>query len=217
MFDLDNTLFDFMKYKAESCKAALRAMKKAGLRINEKRGMEKIFEIYKKEGIEYERVFQEFLGEVGKNQEINYKILAKGITAYRKRRQELLKPYIGAEKTLKILGKSHKLALISDAPRVNVWLRLTSMKLDKYFDAVITAADVRKKKNYEAPFRAALKKLKVIPEEALMVGDFVKRDINTAKKMGIKTAFARYGNPSVKKSGADYELRRINQILMLLK
>ena len=47
MFDLDNTLFDFMKYKTESCNAALIAMKKAGLKINEKNQcLDKALEVY---------------------------------------------------------------------------------------------------------------------------------------------------------------------------
>lgn len=216
LFDLDSTLFDFMKYKTGCCKAALKAMKKAGLKINEKRGINILFSIYKEHGIEYGQIFQKFLEKVGKNQKIDYDILAKGILAYRRRRQELLKPYFGVEKTLRILKKKHKLAVISDAPRVNAWLRLTSMGLDKYFDVVITAADVRKKKTFEAPFRAALKKLKVRPEEAIMVGDWVERDIKTAKRLRMKTVFARYGNLYAKKSGADREIKRIDKILRLM-
>ena len=51
---------------------------------------------------------------------------------------------------------------------------------------------MRKQKTSTAPFKAALKALKVKPEEALMVGDRIKRDINTAKRLGIKTCYARY-------------------------
>jgi len=43
-----------------------------------------------------------------------------------------------------------------------------------------------------------------------MVGDRIKRDIETAKKLGIKTCYARYGNikPAKKgKSRADLEIR----------
>lgn len=216
LFDLDNTLFDFMRYKTECCKAALKAMKKAGLKINEKKGMKILFDVYKEHGIEYEQIFQKFLEKVGKNQKVDYDILAKGILAYRKRRQELLKPYPGVEKTLKMLKKKHKLAVITDAPRVNAWLRLTSMKLDRYFDAVVTAADVRKKKTFEAPFKAALKKLKVKPEEAIMVGDRPERDIIPAKKLGMKTVFARYGNPKVKRSGADWEIGSIVELIKVV-
>jgi len=49
-----------------------------------------------------------------------------------------------------------------------------------------------------------------------MVGDRPERDIKTAKKMGIKTIFARYGNHSVKDSGADYEINSFDEILDIL-
>jgi len=44
------------------------------------------------------------------------------------------------------------------------------MGMDSFFDAVITFDDTGKTKPDEAPFRAALKKLGVKPEEAVMVG-----------------------------------------------
>jgi len=37
LFDLDNTLVDFMAMKRNSCKAAMNAMIKAGLKIDKKK------------------------------------------------------------------------------------------------------------------------------------------------------------------------------------
>ena len=50
-----------------------------------------------------------------------------------------------------------------------------------------------------------------------MIGDWPERDIEGAKKIGLKTCFARYGNPKIEKSGADYEVNDIGDILMLYK
>jgi len=53
-----------------------------------------------------------------------------------------------------------------------------------------------------------------------MIGDRITRDVNTAKKLGIHTVYARYGdeNPSEKgKSGADFEINNISEILSVLK
>ena len=50
-----------------------------------------------------------------------------------------------------------------------------------------------------------------------MVGDWPERDIKWAKAIGMKTCFARYGNPKIKKSGADYEIDDIKMLLDIVK
>ena len=46
MFDLDNTLIDFMRMKKGCCRAAVSAMKKAGLRIDRKKALKIMFDLY---------------------------------------------------------------------------------------------------------------------------------------------------------------------------
>jgi putative hydrolase of the HAD superfamily len=56
------------------------------------------------------------------------------------------------------------------------------------------------------------------PDEVLMVGDWPERDMVGAKKLGIKTVFARYGDRfDTKDSGADYEINDISELLGILK
>jgi FMN phosphatase YigB (HAD superfamily) len=56
--------------------------------------------------------------------------------------------------------------------------------------------------------------MRVKPREALMVGDWAERDIAGAGKVGMWTAFARYGNtPGAGAPGADYDLTDIAQLL----
>ena len=79
LFDLDNTLIDFMAFKRNCCFAALKAMISAGLKIDKKKATKILFELYDKYGIEYNKIFQKFLLKTkGK---IDYKILAHGIIA----------------------------------------------------------------------------------------------------------------------------------------
>ncbi len=220
LFDLDNTLIDFMIMKRKCCEAAIDSMIAAGLKMTKARAMKLLYEQYSKYGIEYQQIFQKFFKAVkGK---IDYKIIAHGILAYRKVKESYLTPYPHVISTLIELKKNYKLAIISDAPRIEAWMRLVTMKLDDFFDVVITAADVRKTKTHSAPFNAALKALKIKPEEALMVGDRLSRDILPAKKLKIKTCFARYGaryndEPMPKKgeSGADYDIGDIKDLLKL--
>ena len=49
-----------------------------------------------------------------------------------------------------------------------------------------------------------------------MVGDWPTKDIDGAKSMGMKTAFAKYGATKETTSKADFELKNIGQLLRIL-
>lgn len=218
IFDLDNTLIDFEKMKRLSCEAAVDAMIDSGLKIGKKRAMKTLFSLYDKYGWEYQKIFQVFLKEV--SGKVDYSIMVPGIIAYRRVKEGLLYSYPGVSLVLKELKqKGYKLAILSDAPRIQAWLRICSLKIQENFDYVITYDDTRRRKPHEKPFLLALKKLELKPEECLMIGDSETRDIQTAKKLGMKTALAKYGRMKImarKKVKlnirADFELRRISQL-----
>tara|TARA_Y100000294_G_scaffold83131_1_gene78062 strand:- start:2684 stop:3352 length:669 start_codon:yes stop_codon:yes gene_type:complete len=216
IFDLDNTLIDFMKMKKLSCSAAIDAMIGAGLHIEHDKAHKLLFELYDKYGLEEKTIFQKFLKKlIGK---VDYKILANGIVAYRKVRTGFLDPYPNVDYVLlKLKGRSIKLGIVTDAPKLKAWIRLASMKLSNYFDVVVTFEDTKQHKPSKLPFKAALKKLKLKPEECLMIGDWPERDIKGAKAIGMQTCFARYGNPKIRKSYADYEINDIKEVLDIVK
>ncbi|MDP7180308.1 MAG: HAD-IA family hydrolase [Candidatus Woesearchaeota archaeon] len=212
LFDLDNTLIDFMTMKKMSCEAALSAMIDAGLEINHTEGMRDLFELYDEHGLEEPQIFQKFIKrKLGK---IDYRILANGINAYRRVRWGFLEAYPNThEVLLELIKKNKKLAIVTDAPRLKAWLRLTSMKLHNFFDVVVTFEDTKTTKPSRLPFEAALNKLNLKAEECLMLGDWPERDIKGAKKLNMKTCFAKYGNRKVKSSGADFEINNIKELL----
>jgi len=109
-------------------------------------------------------------------------------------------------------------AVLSDAPKLEVWLRIVGLGLHHYFDHVITSEDFGVKKPSPEPFRKALELLGTSPQETIMVGDWAERDIVGAKKLGIKTAWAKYGDTfDTKESGADYELKDILDLLDIVR
>ena len=63
LFDLDQTLIDFMKMKVEACRSAIEAMIKVGLKIDKKEGLKKLMETYFRLGIESDIAFSKFLEE----------------------------------------------------------------------------------------------------------------------------------------------------------
>jgi len=186
LFDLDQTLINFMKMKTESCKAAIDAMIKSGLKIDKKVGIKKLMETYLRLGIESDIAFTRFLEEqTGKADE---KILQAAIDAYLKTKPTFIKPYPYVLETLEHLKSLDlKLGIITDAPRKKATERLVGMNIIHFFDLIITFDDTGEQKPSEKPFRFALDKLNLYPEEVLFVGDSFTRDIMGAKKLGMKT------------------------------
>jgi putative hydrolase of the HAD superfamily len=206
IFDLDNTLTDFVRMKEVSIEASIQAMIDAGLMFPPDQIREEILKIYENEGIEYQKVFNKLL--VNLIGDVDYKVLAAGIVGYRQAREAALVLYPHVKMTLiQLLSRGLKLAVISDAPRQEAWLRLCYLQLHHMFDLVITYDDTGEYKPSPAPFRMVLDRMGIKSDEALMVGDWPERDIVGAAELGIRTVFARYGDTfGTKESGADYEI-----------
>jgi len=206
IFDLDNTLTDFLRMKEVSIDASIQAMIDAGLMFPPDKIRAEIMKIYEEEGIEYQKVFNKLLANL--TGEVDYKVLAAGIVGYRRAREAALVLYPHVRMTLiQLLHRGLKLAVISDAPRQEAWLRLCYLELHHMFDMVITYEDTGEYKPSPAPFRMVLDTMGIQPEEALMIGDWPERDIVGAAELGIRTVFARYGDTfGTKESGADYEI-----------
>ena len=193
VFDLDNTLTDFMKMKEAAINGAIDAMIDAGFALPREQLRQRVQSIYDVRGLEFQRVFDELLErEFG---EVDPKILAAGIVGYRRARESALVLYPHAQLVLlELLKRGIRLGVVSDAPRLQVWMRLCTLGLQHVFDAVVTFDDTGERKPAAAPFREVLRRLAVEPHEAIMIGDWAERDVVGAKSLGMTTVFARYGD-----------------------
>ncbi|MCY7363183.1 MAG: TIGR02253 family HAD-type hydrolase [Ignavibacteria bacterium] len=217
IFDLDNTLVDFMLLKRAAVDAAVNAMIDAGLNLSSEKIKEKINSIYDAEGIEYQQVFDKMLKEIlGK---VDYKIMSAGIVAYRKAREAALKPYPGVLPALiELIKMGLKLAVVSDAPSKEAWLRLSYINFQHFFDVVITYDETRERKPSPVPFNMALKELNLKADECLMIGDWAERDMVGAKAVGMKTVFARYGDTfNTENPDSDYDINSISELINIVK
>ena len=217
IFDLDNTLLDFMKMKQVAVRSAIRGMIEAGLEIDEKKSFEDIITLYEKIGWENQKVFDVFLeNSIG---HVDNKFLAAGVVAYRRAREANLLAYPNVNKTLIELTKlGMKLAVVSDAPSREAWMRIYYLNLYHFFDVVITFDDSGERKPSAIPFEMALKKLGLKPQSSLMIGDWPERDVVGAKKIGMRTAFAVYGDTfGTKVSGADWDIKDIYELTRIIK
>ena len=203
VFDVDNTLVDFTKWKNAAVDAAIVAMIDAGLDLTKEQAHKKVFDDFLHEVLGY----------------VDYRVLAAGIVAYRRAREGALVSYPHVNLALLRLFRMHlKLAVVSDAPRMQVWMRLVQLGVDMFFDTVVTFDDTGVRKPAPEPFRKALELLKVRPEEAVMVGDWAERDIIGAKTLGMYTVFARYGDDfGTKTSGADFEINDALEVIPVVE
>jgi putative hydrolase of the HAD superfamily len=213
IFDLDNTLTDFMRMKENAVDAAVDAMVDAGLRFPPDRIKEIIYKVYEDKGIEFQHVFDvalvELLGEV------DFKVQAAGIVAYRRAREASLVLYPHVKLTLiELMKRGIRLAVVSDAPRQEAWLRLCYLQLHHMFDFVSTFEDAGARKPSPIPFQRALDYFGFEPEQAIMVGDWPERDITGADQIGMRTVFARYGNTfGTQESGAHHDINDIYELV----
>jgi putative hydrolase of the HAD superfamily len=216
VFDLDNTLVDFMKMKDDAVVAGIDGMIDAGLRLPREAVRARIDAIYQARGLEYQRVFDDLLeAELGR---IDPKILASGIVAYRRARESALVLYPHVQMTLLELAKRGiRLGVVSDAPEPQVWLRLCALALQHVFDAVVTYDDTHERKPHPAPFRLVLERLGIAPGESLMIGDWAERDVVGGRSLGMKTVFARYGDTfDTQHSGADFDIDDVFQLVAIV-
>jgi len=217
IFDLDNTLVDFMLMKRQAIDAAVGAMIDAGLKLKRDDIHGRIDAIYKERGIEFQNVFDQLLYD--EFNKVDFKILSAGVIAYRRAREAALVPYPHVYFTLmELLKLGLRLGVVSDAPAREAWLRLTYLNFHHIFDHVVTFDDTGERKPNAAPFKRALELLGVKGHESLMVGDWEERDVVGAAKVGMKTVFARYGDTfGTVESNADYEVNDIVELIEIVR
>jgi putative hydrolase of the HAD superfamily len=211
IFDLDDTLIDFRERKKVLIEASVKAMIKAGLKEKFSVLLKEFTAFYWETGIEDQNIFEKFF--MHKYGKVDYRILAHAVIAYRRANIPLLKPYPDVIKVLKHLKKKGvKLAVLSDAPRINANIRLVEVGMDSLFDTVVTFDDVGALKPNPRGFKMVLDRLNVSASDCLMVGDNPLRDVVGARNAGIKMCLAAYScSENVK---TEY---RINSIKELLK
>lgn len=219
LFDVDNTLIDFMFMKKESCKAAVHAMVDAGLQLPESEAYEKLLKVYFSLGLESDIAFTQFL----KNEnQFSHKILAAAINAYLAVKTQCLQPYPNVKPVLMSLQqKGLFLSIVTDAPKTKAFQRLLAMEIEPYFKFVVGYEDTNNTKNTGLPFHFALELLRkeilgISSDQILMIGDSIERDIVPAKQLGLKTALAKYGQWTTGVGTPDFELSDFKDILSIV-
>ncbi len=214
IFDLDNTLVDFVEAKIKACKAVV-----------ERLGFGDADELLHyflrwKHGFESHENIADYLKDKGIYSEELYRECCE---IYDRVKLENITLYPGIKEVLSSLKqRGIKLAVVTDAENGHAISRLKKAGLEKYFDVVISADMTGKRKPEPDSLLLALKKLGVKAEEAAIVGDSLRRDIEAGKRLGMLTVYAAYGDRNFfesreGKEKADFVSKRPEDILLKLK
>lgn len=212
LFDMDNTLFDFIKAKHAACEAIVKHL---GLK-----GSGELFNYFLR-GI-YNFEAWENIRDYMKDRDVYSKqMYFDCCDIYERTKLEAIDPYPNVEETLLQLKKrGFSLGVVTDAHFEHARSRLMKTRLLDIFDVLITADMTGTKKPSPEIFFYSLEKLQIHPHQALFIGDSLRRDIEPARKIGMVTAYAAYGDRNVKEERsckADYCLNDISDVLKFIK
>lgn len=212
LFDMDNTLFDFVAAKLEACREILSLIWKGD--VTEEPSVLFRYFLRGVYGFEDYENIQDYMQERNVFTAHSYRECCE---IYEREKLQNIKLYPSVADTLDKLKKlGLKLVIITDADSYHALARLTRVGLLSYFDLVVAADTTGTKKPDPAHFLFALQALGTKPGETLVVGDNIKRDIVPAHKLGLKTAYASYGDwrPGEEKDQCfDFRLDKLSDML----
>lgn len=191
LFDMDNTLFDFIAAKLVACREILSFISEEE---NTAQDPSELFGYFLR-GVYGFEDYDNIRDYMQEKKSFTIHKYSRCCEIYEREKLHNLKLYPGVKDTLVDLKKQGlKLAIITDADSYHAFARLTKVELLDFFDVLITTDMTGTKKPDPAHFLYALEALSARPEESLVVGDSIRRDMLPARKLGIKTAYASFGD-----------------------
>ena len=186
IFDLDNTLVDFVEAKIKACEAVVER-----LGCGDANELLHYF-LRWKHGFESHENISDYLKDKGIYSEELYRECCE---IYDRVKLENITLYPGIKEVLSSLKRRGiKLAVVTDAENGHAISRLKKVGLQEYFDVIVSADMTGKRKPEPDSLLLALKKLGVKAEEAAIVGDSLRRDVEAGKRLGMLTVYAAYGD-----------------------
>ena len=209
IFDMDNTLFDFVEAKLIACAAVINYLKVPVEPVV----LLKYF-LRPAHGFESHENIRDFLHDNNRYSEIAF---TRCCAIYDEEKVGAITPYPHVAETLVALrDRGLKLGVVTDAHNGNALKRLKKTGLEEYFDAVVTMDMSGKAKPSPEPFLLGMKMLGVTASETMLVGDSIRRDIVPAKALGMLAVHAVYGDRNFhegERDGADFVIRGIQEVI----
>lgn len=126
-------------------------------------------------------------------------------------------PFPETERVLNVLSEQYRLAMITNgAPDVQLE-KLNIPGLGRYFDPVIVSGEIGIGKPAREIFEHAVRRMRLSPATALMIGDNPVNDVQGAQKCGIKAVWVnRTGQACPDGIEPDAEISHLNELLQIL-
>lgn len=186
LFDMDNTLFDFIAAMKRGAAAAAAVI---GVGTGDQ-----LLSYYLrwKYHIEDHANLQDFMMD---HHTFTVDSYLTAVKAFEAAKFAGLTPYPGIPRLLSSLKKKgYKLGIVTDAYEYAAIERLRHTGLAGYCDTIIAYDATGYKKPHHAPFECAMNLLGTQPYETVYIGDSIRRDIEPAKALGLATVYAAYGD-----------------------
>jgi putative hydrolase of the HAD superfamily len=186
LFDLDNTLYNFVDAKKAACRKAVQC-------IGTGDGLD-LFRYFLRDvhGFEHHDNIRDFMDDRGIR---DTAVLEEACREYDAVKLAMIDPYPGVLSTLETLHRRGvKMAVVTDAESSQAFKRLEKVGIRRYFESVITPDISGKRKPAHDSFLMALESLRSPPEHAWVVGDSLKREIEPGNQLGMTTVHALYGD-----------------------
>ncbi len=184
LFDMDGVLVDVRRSYDEAVYRTVRSFLAKGTGVSRERVLAVKNRVDANDDIDASCIALRALGVRPPRSEVERRFTAlyhggNGRTALRAKERWLL-----PARSLKWLAARARLGIVTGRPRRDAELALDGAGVGNWFDAVVTADDVRQRKPDPAPIRAALRKLRV--RSAWLAGDSA-ADLLAGRRAGITT------------------------------
>jgi putative hydrolase of the HAD superfamily len=186
IFDMDNTLFDFVKAKMIACTVIVKYMN-AG-------EPKELFGYFRREKYGFESL--ENISDYLHNYNIfSDELFRECCEIYQREKVQNIQLYPEVKTTIfKLRSMGLMLGVLTDATMEDTRIRIKRVGLCKCFSSLFTFDITGEKKPSHIPFYHALNSMSLQPHETLFVGDSLRRDVMPSKQIGMITAYAKYGD-----------------------
>ena len=186
LFDMDNTLYDFVEAMKKGCVAAAAS-------VGEGSGDELLgYYLRWKYHFEDHTNLQDYMMAHNRFSVEKY---FEAVGVFDEAKMNSLEIYPGIEDVLAGLKSAgYRLAIVTDAFTYAAESRLSHLGLRSYFDVIVGYDTTGYKKPHHAPFECALDLLGLSAHEAAYVGDSIRRDIEPVRSLGMTAVYAKYGD-----------------------
>lgn len=160
---------------------------------------------FKQQRIErIKRIFKKY------NVDVSDKEAHERFNMYLKLYEQHWKLIKNAKEVLEKLSKDFKLAIVTNGDSKHQRKKIETLGIQKYFSQIIISSEVGYAKPSQEIFKLACEKLNLLPEECIMVGDRLKKDIVGSKAIGMKALWLNSRNEQFE---YEYEIKNLNEIL----